>query len=214
MMLNPQPISRDPKVTRRSLIDSLGQPKNEDAWIRFYDTYSNMIWGMAVKAGLTPSEAEEVVQETVISVYNKMPEFTYNPEKGSFKMWLFHLITWRIKDQVRKRKPDSPNWPENFRGSWEPGASSVENIPGPEHLDSVWEEEWRASTLDRAMAALKSQVKATHYQIFDLLVTQQWSVSKVASSLGITSARVYLVKHRLGPLLRREMRRLEESGIA
>jgi RNA polymerase sigma factor (sigma-70 family) len=214
MMLNPPKLSRDPRVTRRSLIDSLGQPGNEAAWIRFYDTYGNMIWGLATTGGLSRTEAEEVVQETVISVYKKMPEFTYNPAKGSFKIWLFNLINWRIKDQFRKRRPDSLQRADNLGSSPNIGNGVFENIPAPqEALDEVWENQWRTSALEKAMEALKGQVKAKQYQIFDLLIMQKCTVSKVAESLGVTAAQVYLVKHRLGILLKKEMKRLEQAGL-
>jgi len=36
----------------------------------------------AVKAGLTPVEAEEVVQETMLSVAKKMKVFHYDPARG------------------------------------------------------------------------------------------------------------------------------------
>jgi len=47
------------------------------------------------------------------------------------------------------------------------------------------------------------------YQIFDLYVLKEQPARKVARTLGINLARVYLAKHRVQAALRREVRRLE-----
>jgi len=40
---------------------------------------------VALRGGLTRAEAEDVVQETLISVAKHMPTFKYDPTIGSFK---------------------------------------------------------------------------------------------------------------------------------
>ena len=61
-----------------------------------------MIYAFCLKAGLTEVEAEEVIQETMISVANKMPEFTYDRTKGSFKAWLLTIVRRRMVDRHRQ----------------------------------------------------------------------------------------------------------------
>ena len=55
--------------------------------------------------GYTETEAQEVVQETIIAVSRQMPEFRYDPKIGSFKSWLRNTTSWRIHDQFRLRPP-------------------------------------------------------------------------------------------------------------
>src|SRR3954453_22160611 len=90
--------------TRQSLLDRLKDWQNEESWKVFFDTYWRLIYSAAVKAGLSDAEAQDVVQETVISVLKSMPGFEYNAGKGSFKGWLLRLTNWRIGDQIRKRQ--------------------------------------------------------------------------------------------------------------
>jgi len=59
---------------------------------------------VALRSGLNETEAQEVVQETVISVSKHMPEFHYDRAKGSFKGWLLQMTKWRITDHLRKRR--------------------------------------------------------------------------------------------------------------
>jgi len=62
-----------------------------------------LIYSVAIKSGLTETEAEEVVQETVICVAKSIQKFKRDRARGSFKGWLRNLTRWRIADQLRKR---------------------------------------------------------------------------------------------------------------
>jgi RNA polymerase sigma-70 factor (ECF subfamily) len=58
---------------------------------------------------------------------------------------------------------------------------------------------------------VKNQVKPKHYQAFELHMVKGWPVSQVAETLGITAAQIYLVKHRIGRLVKAEVQRLREQ---
>ena len=89
--------------TRTTLLGRLKDWRDNSSWQEFFDTYWKLIYGFAIKAGLNEAEAEDVVQETMISVAKKIPGFKYNRNIGSFKGWLLMTTRWRIIDQFRKR---------------------------------------------------------------------------------------------------------------
>src|SRR3954465_4453329 len=93
-------------ATRRSLVEKLADWKDRKHWQEFFDTYWKLIYSAARKAGLTEVEAEEVVQETVITVAKNVGKLCYDPAIGSFKGWLLNITRWRIADQFRKRLPE------------------------------------------------------------------------------------------------------------
>src|SRR5258708_1361895 len=93
--------------TRATLIQRLKNWQDQSSWQVFFETYWNLIYGVAIKGGLTKAEAEDVVQETMISVAKHMPSFQYDPAIGSFKAWLLNMTRWRITDQLRKRGPQA-----------------------------------------------------------------------------------------------------------
>src|ERR1700730_5130784 len=90
-------------ATRRSLVDRLANWDDQRRWQDFFDTYWKLIYSAAQKSGLTDAEAQEVVQETVISVAKKIDKLRYDSALGSFKGWLLQITRWRIADQFRKR---------------------------------------------------------------------------------------------------------------
>ncbi len=90
--------------TRQSLLARLKDVGDQESWRDFFDTYWRLIHATALKAGLTDSEAQEVVQEVMIAAAKKMPEFTYDPVKDSLKGWLLAVTRWKVADQFRKRQ--------------------------------------------------------------------------------------------------------------
>src|SRR5215813_10030891 len=90
--------------TRPSLLDRLKTGDDNESWQEFYRVYGKLVRDFAIQAGLTDTEADEVVQETAIAVAKHLPEFQYDPRKCRFKTWLLNQSSWRIKDQIKKRE--------------------------------------------------------------------------------------------------------------
>jgi RNA polymerase sigma factor (sigma-70 family) len=199
----------DPLIpTRRSLLSKLKNWDDHQSWQEFFDTYWKLIYGVAIKAGLTDAEAQEVVQDTVIVVAKQMQEFKYDPTLGTFKSWLLHTTRWKIADQFRKRLPtwnDTPTEPWTSKRT-----ASIERIPDPAvpELEALWEEEWAGNILEVALNRVRRHVKPRQFQIFDLYVVKKWPVQKVAQTLSVNIGQVYLAKHRISRLVQKEIKSL------
>lgn len=195
--------------TRQSLLCRLKNWDDREGWKEFFDAYWRLIYSVAVKAGLTASEAEEVVQETVASIAKQMPTFQYDKTR-SFKAWLLQITRWRIADQFRKRSPWESTRPLASDDSSR--TSTVNRIPAPEtDLESFWNDEWQKNLVDAAMQRVKACVTPRQYQMFDLYAVKGWPVTEVARTLNVSAARVYLAKHRVSRLVREELRRMEKK---
>ena len=184
--------------TRASLLERLRLWSDNASWQDFFDTYWKLIYGTARLAGLSPTESEDVVQETIVSVAKHMPDFKYRPgpDGGSFKGWLLKLTKWRIKDQFRRRQRDPAFVP---LAALDGETLDVCDMPDPlsAQLDERWESDWERNLLDAALERLKRTVDPKHYQIFHLHAMKEWSAMKVARHLRVGVPRVYTVKHRL-----------------
>lgn len=196
--------------TRTTLIQRLKDWQDQSSWQHFFDTYWQLIHSVALKGGLTEAEAQDVVQETMISVAKQMPTFKYDRKIGSFKSWLLHTTRWRIMDQLRKRKhlvslPDEPATDIGTMGKIMDGASL--------DLDALWDVEWEKNLLDAAVAKIKRRLDPQKYQIFDFYVNKEWSTEKVAATYGIPVAQVYLTKHRVTEMIKEEVERLRTEMV-
>src|SRR5881227_226724 len=138
-------------ATRRSLVDRLGDWDDQRRWQQFFDTYWKLIYAAARKAGLTEVEAQEVVQETVITVAKNIGKLRYDPAIGSFKGWLLQITRWRIADQFRKRESGNAKSP---RSPDDRLTATIERVPDSRiaDFDAVWEASWKENLFEAAIA--------------------------------------------------------------
>jgi RNA polymerase sigma factor (sigma-70 family) len=196
--------------TRTSLLRRLKQWEDQESWRDFFDTYWKLIYGAAVKAGLNDAEAQDVVQDTVITVAKKIEDFKYDPGVDSFKGWLLYLTRKRVALHYRKRERDrgGPSRESNSNLF-----NELEQLPDPvaSDFETIWNEEWERNLADAALARVKQQVNPKQFQIFNFYVLKQWSVQEVAKTLGVTVAQIYLAKHRISALVKKEVNRLQNG---
>jgi len=206
----------DSLPTHWTLIHRLRDWDDQESWREFFDTYWRLIYGAALKAGLTETEAQEVVQETVITVAKGLKKSELDPHRGSFKGWLLHTTRWKIADQFRKRAGAPPERrPPGDRESdtRERQTSTEDRIPDPHGLvlEAVWDAEWAETLKTAALRRVKAKVDPLDYQIFDLCVLRGNASGMVAAKLGVKPWKVYFAQRRVGRLLQKEVRRLESQ---
>ncbi len=196
--------------TRRSLILRLQDWKDQRSWDEFYRTYWRLIYAVAIQAGLREHEAWDVVQETILTIAKQSRKGMYDPEKGSFKTWLWNVTRWRINDQFRQRRKDTATPQSEEQAEQNP----LDNIPdrGGESFERIWEREWQENIIKAATERVKMKVSPRQFQIFDLNVLKGQSASDVRRQLGVSMAQVYLAKHRVGAVLRREIAYIRSQG--
>ena len=199
--------------TRHSLLRRMKDWEDQASWEDFFNIYWKLIYGVAIKAGLTDAEAQDVVQETVMNVAKNIKAFEVGSERGSFKAWLLQNTRWRIADQLRKRLPEASHLKIlRLESSDTP---TTDRLPDPASLDldALWDADWQQNLVDAALANLRAQVDPEQYQMFDLHVLRSWPAVKVARELGVKMGRVYFAKYKISRLLKKEIRRLETKVV-
>jgi DNA-directed RNA polymerase specialized sigma24 family protein len=217
-------------TTRWDLIRRLRNRDDSQAWQEFDRIYGIRMLARARQDGLSPEEAQDVVQETLFEVAERMnppiaapgecplkkamKPFIADPAAGSFKSWLFQLLDWRVKNQFKKR-----SWLERAGlikhgepTDGEPGkTSTTDRIADPMAGTGggIGLEDWRAKVVELALEKLKKEVKDRHFQVFYLLVIKGQKPAQVCKALGVNRGQVYLVKHRLLPLFRKMVAQVE-----
>jgi RNA polymerase sigma factor (sigma-70 family) len=199
--------------TRRSLLERLKDWDDSSSWKVFFETYWKLIFSVARKAGLTEAEAEDVVQETIISVAKKMPAFHYDPAIGTFKAWLMRLTRWRINDHLRRKtyQVKGERKPREYPMDHE----LLENQPdlGGLDLEAVWETEWKNQLLEAAMDRVRENANSRQFQMFYLHVCKGLTVRAVAERLEVKMPEVYFAKYKMSAAVKREMKRLEKTML-
>jgi RNA polymerase sigma factor (sigma-70 family) len=196
--------------TRKSLIERLDNWEDHRVWDEFYQTYWRLIFSVAHKSGLTREEAFDVVQETVLAIARQVKKGLYDPRAGSFKAWLLQMTRWRILDvfRARKRQPSLADRGDEYSETAELAMQQMthekDNI-----LEKIWDKEWQDNITAVSLDRVKALVSPRQYQIFDCYVIKGWGVKKTAEVLGINVTQVYLAKHRVGALVKKEVQALK-----
>lgn len=202
----------EPLPTRRSLLDRLKDAGDHASWEDFHRTYRGLLLGVARRAGLNDHEAEEAVQDTLIAVAKRLPEFRYEPGKDSFKGWLLRIVRWKVADQFRKRKEGPGSWLPDEDSEMSSVIFTAPSFKALEDFQAIWNAEWEQHLLAQALARVKRQVNPEHYAIYHLHVLEERPADEVRRTLGVGVAAIYLAKHRVGAAVKRELRRLRDAG--
>ena len=120
------------------------------------------------------------------------------------------ITRWRIADQFRKRDSVQTH---RERLDDDPKTATIERLPDLNvvDLDVLWERKWQQNLFDAAIARVKKKVDPKQFQIFDCYVRKEWPAQKVAAQLRVSVGQVYLARHRVAALLKKEIKALERS---
>lgn len=209
--LLPEPRTDSFLPTRQSLLSRLRDCQDQAGWREFFDTYWRLIYKVARKSGLADAESQDVVQNTFIYLTRKMPNFRYDPARGSFKSWLRVVTRSRINVYCRREKAVLIREPLPSVSTDE--TDLVEEIadPAADALDEVWQREWEENLVNAALRQVRAKVSSQQLLIFRLATAGDLSLNQVAKKLHVSLAQVYLARHRVGKLLKAEVQRLRRE---
>ena len=192
------------ETTDPRLIESVKDWREDAGWQRFYDLYSSSIRGHARASGLSHSEAEDVVQETMLKVARYLPKFEYNRTICRFRTWLNQIVNQRIFEVVHRRQ-------KNLYSS-----ANLDVLREVLHSndaavgDPIAQAESERNLIETCLARVRSKTNPEHWQIFEANALHNLPGEKVATLHATTVTNVWVVRHRILNALRREWRGLLE----
>ena len=181
-------------TTPPSLLERLRRPGEPDAWQRFVDLYTPLIYYWARRTGLQSSDACDLVQDVLTVLVQKMPEFEYDPRK-SFRAWLRTITLNKWREKYRRRPLPLADG----------GDRVLAGLPSPDDSDAFWESEYRRHLVDRVMNFMQGEFQETTWRAFCDYVGAGKAPAEVARELGISVHAVYLAKSRVLRRLREEL---------
>ena len=186
-------------TTRTTLLEKIAAG-DEIGWADFQNTYRGLIYSIAGERGVPEADRDDIVQRTMLGVFND-GVFTYRREKNvKFRSWLGKIIERKIADYFRE---------EAVRHRRISGAKLPEEV-SQEDFEAEFLKEYRAHLLSLALEELKSRVEPEIFETFTLCRTGR-SDKEVAALLGVKSNTVTIRKRRCAEILNGIIRRLNES---
>ena len=194
--------------TRRSLLTRLKDWDDQEAWREFFDLYWRLIYSVARRAGLREAEAQDVVQETMVVVAKQMPNFRYDPARGSFKSWLHTVIRGRLCRHWRKttRPPQAEAIPEGEEEEIQ-GESAA-----PPEFEAIWQSEWEQNLISAALRRVQAKVSPRQYLLFSLATLKEVPTHVIKERYEASRTQIYLARLRVGRLFKAELERLHREA--
>src|ERR1043166_5793758 len=195
--------------TRASLIARVRNLADDTSWREFFTIYCKLIKGLALRAGLTNEEAEDVVQSTMIAVAGAMSDFEYNRKTGSFKNWICGQAKWKISDHLRRHQRAQRVF-SPAHGTPSADTGTVVGVPDDRNEYAAFlERDWNEVVVETACNQVKAMVKPKHFQIFDLYAMKCWPLRRISRTLSVSVPQVYLIKSRVSRLLKKQTREVK-----
>ena len=187
--------------TSLTLMERLRQfPRNAEAWERFVELYRPKIYGWCRVWGLQEADAEDVAQDVIAKLTQKMTHFDYD-RKRCFRAWLKTITQHALSDLLASR----------CRALGDGPAPIYSSIEARADLEKRIEELFDRELLDLAIARVRERVAPVTWDAFRLMTFDEYSGAETSKLLGIPVASVFVAKHRVQKILKEELAKLDQG---
>ena len=183
--------------TQPSMFSRLRDDEQGADWKAFCDRYVPLVRRVAVAHGLSDDDACETVQEVMLRLVRGMDDFQYDRTRGQFRNFLYTVTMNVVRTQLLAMTRAH-------------GTLTADAVPDESEPYDVWEREWQANELRRALQEMSEDVDAKTFQAFQLFALEEWPAEKVAAFLDISRESVYQAKSRMLKRLRSYLCDIEE----
>lgn len=90
------------EVTFDDLLVSVGATQNRDSFIRIFEYFAPRVKSFLMQGGFNPETADELAQETMLTVWDKAASF--DPQQAKASTWIFTIARNKKIDYIRKYK--------------------------------------------------------------------------------------------------------------
>jgi RNA polymerase sigma factor (sigma-70 family) len=195
--------------TRYSLLVRIQDPRNHAAWAEFVAIYEPLVYRLARSRGLQDADARDLCQEVFRAVAGAAHRWTPDPERGTFRGWLFRIAKNLTVNSLRHQQ-------RHARASGDSDVRRLLDIQpdlhGEEHDDEL-NTEYRRNLFQIAAQSIERDFAPTTWQAFWQTAVLSREVAPVAAELGLSPGAVYIARSRVLARLRQRVGELagEES---
>jgi RNA polymerase sigma-70 factor, ECF subfamily len=177
-----------------ALVTAVAERRDRAAFTRLFDHFAPRLNAYLRRLGTDPATAEEIAQETMVTLWHKAPQF--DPQKSSLATWLYRIARNRRVDNLRRNRLD-------FLDASDPILEAADEADLLAEVDL----QQRKDAVRSALASLpEEQLSVVRLAFFDDLSHSQIS-EQIGLPLGTVKSRIRLGFTRL-------RRSLEAGGVA
>ena len=182
-------------TTRASLLVRLAHATDRQSWAHFVDVYAPIVYGFARGRGLQDADAADLTQTVLLRVARAMDRFDYDPERGTFRGWLFTIACNELRKFLER---------PGIRGTGDTDVQRLLEAQPAQAKDPLasWQEAWEHERFAWAAEQVQAGCEEKTWRAFWQTAVEGRPGKEVAAELGLSTAAVYLAKGRVMARLR------------
>lgn len=183
--------------TRTSLLLRVRDPGNQEAWAEFVEIYAPVIKRMATRRGLQSADADDLVQQVMVSISRAVERRPHDRERAKFRTWLNRVAENAILNAVTRRKPDVGSGRTDFI------ELLAQHSAAPED-SALFRRECEEQVFRWAAERIRPEFNEQTWEAFWATAVDGQACEQVASRLNKNVGSIYAARSRV-------MRRLKEK---
>src|SRR5262249_30268683 len=149
-----------------SLLETLRDGADPGAWRRFFECYAPAVFRVARLRGCDPHDAEDVVQQVMITIAREVTRFDYDRDRGRFRQWVRTVAENKMRDYHRREMVVGRK-----------GEVLHESLPD---ADELWRQQWWLQDVVQCLDEIAADVAPRRIEAFRLYVLEGVSAEEVA----------------------------------
>jgi RNA polymerase sigma-70 factor (ECF subfamily) len=186
-------------ITRPSLLVRLRDHQDQEAWQRFADLYAPLLYRYGRNHRLQDADAADLTQEVLRAVSGAIGRLDYDPQRGSFRSWLFTLANRKLCDLLTRQQRQQ----QAAGGS--AAQERLDEVAAPAD-EEMWNEEHERCLFNWAVEQVRGEFTPATWQAFWLTAVEGKTAHQAGETLGLSVGAVYVARSRVQARLKERLR--------
>lgn len=186
--------------TRRTLLERLHDRNDDSSWKEFVETYRGYIFVVIRRMGIDEASTEDLVQQVLVKLWDKLPEFSYDSKKR-FRSYVATVTRNKVNDFVRSIKAEQKRINKTYSDE------SLKIIEVPE-VEVIAQQEWELFIANRALQNIRDSFSGNAIEVFERMLDGE-NPEEIAQSLNIKKNSVHQLNKRVKEKMIEEIKRLK-----
>ena len=163
-----QPVELEPAARETELLLRVRDARDEHAFADLFGRFASKVKGYLQRTGLNAEDAENILQDIMIAVWNKARLF--DPARASARTWIYSLARNRLIDIKRAEQREH---------------AALERYVGETAGDAVYEEDLLARAMGQNSVALLDQIPQEQARVLLMAYVEGKSHREIARELKL-----------------------------
>ena len=190
--------------TNQTLIIRLKDKYDDSSWQEFNNNYNAYISAVIRNLGVPDNSVEDTSQKTMLIIWDKIPDFNYQPEKCKFRTWMCKIIRNVVNQYFSKQKRINN---DVIRAQSQDLVDGKDEPLNPE-VYKVAEDEWKNHITSLALENIKNEFGGKVVDCF-LMFMKGKDVESICADLDIKKNSAFVYRKKVQERLFKEIRKID-----